>query len=53
LRLVATGMPDTQVAEELDISPRTVHRHLSSIYIKLGVSTRTAASRAASEYGLA
>lgn len=53
LQLVATGMPDTEVAEELGISPRTVHRHLSSIYNKLGVSTRTAAARAASELGLA
>jgi predicted ATPase/DNA-binding CsgD family transcriptional regulator/uncharacterized protein HemY len=53
LRLVATGMPDIEVAEELSISPRTVHRHLSSIYSKLGVSTRTAAARVASELGLA
>ena len=49
----ATGLPDTQVADELSISPRTVHRHLSSIYSKLGVTTRTAAARAAIEHGLA
>src|SRR3954451_15876439 len=52
LRLVATGVSDSEVAQELSISPRTVHRHLSSIYSKLGVSTRTAAARAAGEHGL-
>jgi predicted ATPase/DNA-binding NarL/FixJ family response regulator len=52
LRLVATGMTDGQVAEALAISPRTVNRHLSSIYSKLGVTTRTAAARVASEYHL-
>jgi predicted ATPase/DNA-binding NarL/FixJ family response regulator len=52
LRLVATGMTDGQVADALAISPRTVNRHLSSIYSKLGVTTRTAAARVAAEYHL-
>lgn len=52
LRLVAVGLTDNQVAERLIISPRTVHRHLSSIYSKLGVTTRTAAVRVAAEQGL-
>ncbi|MDQ6693046.1 MAG: tetratricopeptide repeat protein [Chloroflexota bacterium] len=52
LRLVALGLTDPQVAERLVISPRTVHRHLSSIYSKLGVTTRTAAARTAGEHSL-
>ena len=47
LRLVALGLKDAQVAEELVISPRTVNAHLSSIYSKLGVTSRTAAVHAA------
>ena len=44
LRLVAGGLTDAQVAEQLVISPRTVNTHLSSIYSKLGLSSRTAAT---------
>jgi DNA-binding CsgD family transcriptional regulator len=43
LELVATGMTNAAVAEELFISPRTVSQHLRSIYNKLGVSSRAAA----------
>ncbi|HVF99500.1 MAG TPA: tetratricopeptide repeat protein [Chloroflexia bacterium] len=49
LRLVATGLTDGQVADKLMISPRTVNRHLSSIYSKLNVTSRTAATRWAVE----
>jgi DNA-binding NarL/FixJ family response regulator len=52
LGLVAEGLTNAQVAQRLFLSPRTVHRHLNSIYHKLGVSTRTAASRFALEHGL-
>jgi DNA-binding CsgD family transcriptional regulator len=52
LRLVATGMTDAQVAEHLVLSVRTINSHLRSIYSKLGVNTRTAASRYAVEHGL-
>lgn len=52
LRLVADGLTDGQVAERLFLSPRTVGRHLTSIYTKLGVSTRTAAGRFALEHHL-
>ncbi len=45
LRLVAQGLTDAQVAEQLVISPRTVNFHLTSIYSKLGVSSRAAATR--------
>ena len=52
LGLVATGLTDARVAEELVVSPRTVHSHLHSIYRKLGVGSRTAATRYAIERNL-
>ncbi len=52
LRWVARGLTDAQVAEQLVISPRTVTSHLSSIYNKLGVSSRSAATRFAMEHQL-
>ena len=52
LRLVTQGMTDTQVAETLVISRRTVNWHLTSIYSKLGVSSRSAATRRAIEQHL-
>ncbi len=52
LRLVAMGLSDAQVAEKLVISRRTVHSHLSSIYGKLGVTSRTAAVRFAMDHNL-
>jgi predicted ATPase/DNA-binding CsgD family transcriptional regulator len=53
LGLLATGMTNVQIAETLFLSPRTVQRHLNSVYHKLGVSSRTAAARFALEHGLA
>jgi DNA-binding NarL/FixJ family response regulator len=53
LKLVATGMTNAQVAETLFLSPRTVQRHLNSVYHKIGVGSRTAATRFALEHGLA
>jgi DNA-binding NarL/FixJ family response regulator len=41
------------VAERLYLSPRTVSGHLRSVYNKLGVSSRSAATRFALEQGLA
>jgi len=52
LRLVARGLTDVQVAEQLTISHRTVHAHLSAIYSKLGISSRSAATRYALEHFL-
>jgi ATP/maltotriose-dependent transcriptional regulator MalT len=52
LGLVATGLTNSQVANRLFLSPRTVQRHLNSVYHKLGVSSRTAATRFALEHGL-
>ena len=52
LRLVAEGLTDIQVAEQLVISPRTVNFHLTSIYRKLQVSSRSAATRYVLEHQL-
>lgn len=52
LRLVAQGLSDAQIAEQLIISPRTVNNHLTSIYSKIQVSSRAAATRYAMEHHL-
>lgn len=44
LRLVAKGLTDAQIAERLIISPRTVNPHLTSIYGKIQVPSRSAAT---------
>jgi len=44
LRLVARGLSDAEVAQALIISPRTVNAHLRSIYSKLGITSRNAAT---------
>ncbi len=49
LRLVAQGLTDAQIAEQLMLSPRTVSWHLSTIYNKIQVSSRSAATRYAIE----
>jgi non-specific serine/threonine protein kinase len=52
LRLVAQGLTDAQVAERLVLSAHTVHAHLRSIYGKLEVSSRAAATRVAVDHQL-
>jgi DNA-binding NarL/FixJ family response regulator len=52
LRLLAQGLSDAQIAEQLVISPRTVNHHTTSLYSKLGVSSRAAATHAALEQHL-
>jgi predicted ATPase/DNA-binding CsgD family transcriptional regulator len=51
LRLLAEGKTNRQIAEQLVISPRTVNTHLTSLYQKLRVTSRTAATRVAIENG--
>ena len=52
LGLVARGMSNQQIAESLTISEHTVHRHVSNLLGKLGVSSRTAAVAQAPQLGL-
>jgi DNA-binding CsgD family transcriptional regulator len=53
LRLVARGMTNSQVAEQLFLSVKTIESHLRTIYSKLGVGSRAAATRFAMEHDLA
>jgi HD-GYP domain-containing protein (c-di-GMP phosphodiesterase class II) len=52
LCLIANGVTNRQVADELFISPKTVGRHVENIYAKIGVSTRAAAALYAMEHRL-
>jgi predicted ATPase/class 3 adenylate cyclase/DNA-binding CsgD family transcriptional regulator len=52
LRLLAMGLTDAQIAEQLVLSLHTVHAHLRTIYSKLEVTSRTAATRYAFEHQL-
>jgi DNA-binding CsgD family transcriptional regulator/tetratricopeptide (TPR) repeat protein len=52
LRLVATGRSNSQIAADLVLSEKTVARHLSNIFGKLDVGSRTAATAYAFEHGL-
>ncbi|MDN5860951.1 MAG: LuxR C-terminal-related transcriptional regulator, partial [Pseudonocardia sp.] len=49
---VAEGATNRQVAAALHISEKTVGRHLSNIYLKLGVASRTAAGAWAHDHGV-
>ncbi len=52
LQLLATGLTSAQIAEQLIISLLTVNTHVRSIYSKLGVTSRSAATRYAIEHKL-
>ena len=52
LRLVARGLSNPQIARELYLSEKTVARHLSNIFGKIEVSSRTAAAAFAFEHQL-
>jgi DNA-binding CsgD family transcriptional regulator len=52
LRLLAAGKTNRAIAVELGISERTVDRHVSNIFTKLDVSSRSAATAYAYEHGL-
>jgi DNA-binding NarL/FixJ family response regulator len=53
LRLVASGMANKEIAAELHLSAKTVSRHLTNIFNKIGVSSRAAATAFAFEHHLA
>jgi DNA-binding NarL/FixJ family response regulator len=52
LRLVAAGRSNHEIAGFLVLSQKTVERHLSNIFTKLDVPSRTAAAAYAHEHGL-
>jgi DNA-binding NarL/FixJ family response regulator len=52
LRLVAAGRSNHDIARDLVLSQKTVERHLSNIFTKLDVPSRTAAAAYAHEHGL-
>ncbi|MBN2550882.1 MAG: hypothetical protein JXB15_17090, partial [Anaerolineales bacterium] len=52
LRLLAAGMTNREIAEELFVAVSTVHSHCKSIYGKMDVHTRSGAVQRAQEIGL-
>jgi DNA-binding NarL/FixJ family response regulator len=52
LRLVASGITNRRIAVKLKISEKTVARHVSNIFNKLGLSSRAAATAYAYEHAL-
>jgi ATP/maltotriose-dependent transcriptional regulator MalT len=52
VRLVATGRTNRAIADELRISEKTVARHISNVFGKLGVSSRSAVTAFAYEHDL-
>ena len=53
LSLLADGLDNTAIAERLTVTKRTVQNHISNIYGKLGVASRTEAMLYAIRHGLA
>ena len=52
LRLLAAGLTSAQIAERLSITVLTVNTHIRSIYSKLEVKSRSAATRYAIDHKL-
>jgi DNA-binding NarL/FixJ family response regulator len=52
LQLLATGKTNKEIAANLFISERTVDRHVSNIFMKLDVASRSAATAFAFEHNL-
>ena len=52
LSLLAQRYTAPEIADQLYLSVRTVERHVSNVYNKLGVNSRRAAVAAATHYGL-
>lgn len=52
LALLASGKRNSQIAQELGLSEKTVRNHVSAVLIKLHVPDRTAAAIKARDAGL-
>ncbi len=52
LRLIAAGLTNRAIADRLGISEKTVARHISNLFVKLGLSSRSAATAYAFRHGL-
>ncbi len=52
LRLIAHGKTNRAIAEALEISEKTVARHVSNIFVKLDLASRAAATAYAFTHGL-
>jgi DNA-binding NarL/FixJ family response regulator len=50
MELVAAGLTNEAIADRLFLSVRTVERHLSNVYSKLGVSGKAARAAAAASF---
>jgi DNA-binding NarL/FixJ family response regulator len=53
LRLVARGRTNTDIADELGLSEKTIAHHLTHIFNKTGSENRVAAAAFAIRHGLA
>ncbi len=51
IELVAVGLTNEQISEQLDISKRTVDNHISNIFTKTGTNNRVALVRWALKWG--
>ena len=52
LRLVSRGLSNSEIAEHLVLSRRTVEHHVQDVYVKIGASTRAGAAMFAMQHGL-
>ncbi len=52
-RLVAEGLTNKEVADQLFVSPHTVNSHLRHVFSKLGITSRVELARVARDYEIA
>jgi DNA-binding CsgD family transcriptional regulator len=52
IKLLASGMSNREIADALFLSPKTVSRHLSNIFAKIGATSRAGATAFAYDHGL-
>ena len=52
LRLLAVGMANKQIAQQLGVTPKTVGNHVEHIYTKIAVTSRAAAGMYAMQRGI-